>query len=281
MVSNFKYIEGDIVSKRGLALTEAKIEKFEKEGRGTGTGAQYKPWITIQDFPSSGLAIRCKGWKTNRIHHFLSKLEQSYFYLMEWSPSVIDIREQFPLTREDTLYISQEKGIKHPVDTKTKVPIVMTTDFLITISTMGGHKHLARTVKLSKELETERVLAKFEIERSYWEQRNIEWGIVTERELPKSMIENIQWLHTSYFDNEELPAEVTQTYLEYMEEALKQSDMSIIEFVTQFDKKYQLESGRGLELLKYLFARQKVPINIQNKIQTHLKLSDVILFDKW
>ena len=82
-----------------------------KEGRGQGTGEDYKPWINIQDFPSNGLSTRGKGWKTNRIHQFLSKLERDYFYVLEWNNIVIDIREQFPLIREDTWCIANEKGL--------------------------------------------------------------------------------------------------------------------------------------------------------------------------
>lgn len=58
------------MAKRRIGLTEKKIEQMEKEGRGQGTGEDYKPWINIQDFPSNGLSTRGKGWKTNRIHQF-------------------------------------------------------------------------------------------------------------------------------------------------------------------------------------------------------------------
>ncbi|NUH86477.1 hypothetical protein HUN92_22900 [Bacillus firmus] len=69
------------MSKRKTELTEKKISEMQKEGRGSGNGEEYKPWINIQDFPSNGLATRGKGWKTNRIHQFLSKLERDYYYV--------------------------------------------------------------------------------------------------------------------------------------------------------------------------------------------------------
>ena len=58
--------------------------------------------------------------------------------MLEWNNIVVDIREQFPLTREDTWHIADEKGIKHPTDPKSQIPIVMTTDFLITIKGSTG-----------------------------------------------------------------------------------------------------------------------------------------------
>ncbi len=47
----------------------------------------------------------------------------------------MDIREQFPLLPiEETIIIAEELGIKHPTDPNTGEPVVMTTDFLVTVS---------------------------------------------------------------------------------------------------------------------------------------------------
>ena len=54
--------------------TEAKIARYVKEGRGQGELSTYKPWLTIQDVPSSGRVHRVMGWKTEREHHFLSDM---------------------------------------------------------------------------------------------------------------------------------------------------------------------------------------------------------------
>ena len=32
--------------------TQAKYERYLREGRGQGRGINYHPWMTIQDFPS-------------------------------------------------------------------------------------------------------------------------------------------------------------------------------------------------------------------------------------
>jgi hypothetical protein len=267
------------VSKRKTELTEKKITEMEKEGRGKGTGEGYKPWINIQDFPSNGLVTRGKGWKTNRIHQFLSKLERDYFYVLEWNNSVVDIREQFPLTRDDTLFISNEKGIKHPTDPKSQVPIVMTTDFLLTLKSSTGIKHVARTVKPSKELEKQRVIDKFEIERAYWEYRGVDWGVITEKEIPGGMVENMEWLHTSYYEMEDLPASTLHTCFQQLKSLIKKYNTSIIELVTEFDQTFNLEDGMGLEMFKHLIARKEVPVNITRKIYTHLWVEDVINLD--
>ncbi len=81
------------MAKRKRITNQTTIEKRINEGRGQGRGGDYQPWLLIQDVPSQGLATRIKGWKTKRVHHLLSNLELSYFYILEWSPVVFDIRE--------------------------------------------------------------------------------------------------------------------------------------------------------------------------------------------
>ncbi|MCY8235380.1 TnsA endonuclease N-terminal domain-containing protein [Priestia endophytica] len=174
----------------------SKIDKWIKEGRGSGIGSDYMPWLKIQYVSSLGRSTRLKGIKTNRLHEFLSDLKRNYFYLTEHSDFIVDIREQFPLLPlDETIVIADELGVKHPNDPKTDVPIVMTTDFLLTIDKGQGTFEVARTIKMKDELLKERVLEKFEIEREYWQRRDIDWGIVTKEEIPKTMARNISYIH--------------------------------------------------------------------------------------
>lgn len=63
------------MARRRTSFDEAKITRFLKEGRGKGRGAEYQPWLTIQDVPSSGREHRVFSRKTGRIHHLLSDRE--------------------------------------------------------------------------------------------------------------------------------------------------------------------------------------------------------------
>lgn len=71
----------------------AKYERYLSEGRGFGEGKDYKPWILVQDFSSQGTVSRISVYKSGRIHHFMSRNELYYFYILEWSDNVLDIRE--------------------------------------------------------------------------------------------------------------------------------------------------------------------------------------------
>src|SRR5262249_10338068 len=106
-------------------IDQDSVARFEARGRGKGTGAHYLPWLRVQDVPSKGLSTRVEGWKTGRIHHFLSTLELIYYYIVEWSSIVTDIREQYPiLPLEETISIAQHCGVSHPVHPKSKKPVV-------------------------------------------------------------------------------------------------------------------------------------------------------------
>ncbi len=172
------------------------IARLIKEGRGQGYWADYLPWLTVRDFSSLGLSSRIRGNTTSRVHHLFSKhLELAYFYILDWSPLVTDIREQFPLLPlEETLRIAERLGVRHPMDPGARQPIVMTTDFLIATGTGRDRRERARTTKPWDKL-TPRVLEKFAIEREYFRVRGIDWGVVTELELPRTLVANLDILH--------------------------------------------------------------------------------------
>jgi hypothetical protein len=250
----------------------SKIDKWLKEGRGTGIGAMYKPWLNIQDVSSLGRSTRLKGIKTGRQHEFLSDLERNYFYLTEYSDFVVDIREQFPLLPlEETIVIADELGIKHPVDPKTNEPIVMTTDFLLTVDKGDGLIELARTIKMKDELLKKRVIEKFEIERVYWERHQRDWGIVTELEIPKVMARNISYIH-DYYDLSLYEAfqNIPPQYIEDLSMALLQNLLTeykpIRAIANRFDQDTHMPLGSGITLFYHLLARKIVQIDMMQAL---------------
>ena len=66
------------------------------------------------------------------IHHLLSNVELSYFYILDWSDKVYDIREQYPLLDIATvLEIADKVGIRYPFDNVSGFPYILTSDVLI------------------------------------------------------------------------------------------------------------------------------------------------------
>ena len=172
-------------------FTQEQISKRIKDGRGQGMGKDYQPWLTIQDVPSRGVSHRIYSHKTQRVHHLLSNLELYVFLILDWSSSVQDIREQFPLNLDDTKEICLEHGLRHPNIQGSEQ--VMTSDFLIDTNDKKQPQFVIQ-VKPLKELIKERTIEKLEIERRYWEVKEIPWSIVTEQNIPTTARKNLEWV---------------------------------------------------------------------------------------
>ena len=93
----------------GRAISE---EGRRLEGRGTGTGALYKPWIKCRELNSTGVATSFPDWKHGRMVELLSQAELWWYVVLRWDDDVIDIREQFPLDKERTDGIARRYGFR-------------------------------------------------------------------------------------------------------------------------------------------------------------------------
>lgn len=260
------------MAKRRYGFDEDKIARFLKEGRGQGNGASYRPWLTVQDVSSLGRSSRIHSRKTGREHHLLSDIETALFLLLDWSDSVIDIREQFPLDRNETRRIAADMGVRHPVDTQSQTDIVMTTDFLIDMRIDSRNVLIPRSVKPASELDKDRTLEKQEIERRYWQAKGNDWGLVTDFDLPAQRIENLRWLHEMQsLENMVAP------YSEYWQDRCNQfltclsqvTDITIRRFIQNLDRTHGFATGEGLMVLRHLAANKKVMIDLDAKFDMH------------
>jgi hypothetical protein len=240
----------------------------KRKGRIVGRGQEYDPHLHIQNVPSSGRVSRVKGSKTDRLHHCLSKLEWMFFWTLEWSLSVVDIREQYPLDVEETLAIAAMLGIRHPVNRKTKKPIPLTTDFVVTIKTAKGLIEQARTVKPIKYLSSKRVMEKFEIERVYWKRRNIDWGIVTEREINTTLADNIEKAFF-YLDASKL-SPLSEEIIKRIEEELTSrvihENRPLRHIAQECEELLGLPAGTSSKVILHLLANRKWSVDMSSPI---------------
>ena len=54
---------------------------------------------------------------------------------------------------------------------------------------------IARSVKSRSELDNPRTIEKQEIERRYWELKNIDWRMFVDTDIPEARVENLRWLY--------------------------------------------------------------------------------------
>jgi len=230
-------------------------------------GKDYEPAVTIQDVSSLGRSSRISGIRTGRQHDFLSDMERNYFHILNFSDAVIDIREQFPLQLDLTMLIAEEIGIKHPIHPKTKKPVHMTSDFNITISEQGTTKDVVRTIKSKDDLVDRRTIEKFEIESIYWKRLGINWGIVTDLEINKTLALNISDV-MHYYSIDKLEAfikisdeEIGDIIIAFIQRLID-SKNNIREASSAFERDHHLLKGTGISLFKHLVARKYIKIDL-------------------
>ena len=242
--------------------SEEKIERMARNGRGKGTGADYKPWIQVSDFSSLGKSRRVFSRKTGRVHHLLSDIEWHMFLLLEFSPQVVDIREQFPLPRAETQSLAAERSIKHPTYPGTRIPVVMTTDFLV-VSLISGKKSLsAYSCKSQGDCEKPRTLEKLELERAYFDNLGAPHHLVFDTALPRTKIANLEWLRWGANDTESdggyLPEwrQHAERMLHDMQQ--RRSSVSLSEFCANFDERTGAQPGTGLRVARALLWDREI-----------------------
>ena len=272
------------MAKRSNNWDSNKLDRWIKEGRGQGEGENYKPWLTIQDFPSMGRVTRVFGWTTNRIHHFFSDTQLKYFYLLDWEERVIDIREHYPLIDlEVVLKNTSDLKLDKFIDKKTKEPYILTTTFLITLLNPDGQKSFAaRSIKYASELSKKTTIEKLEIERRYWTAKGINWGIVTNKDINDVRAKNIEWIHSAMTSDDcnGLSRDEFDDLLNGLLYRLIDNQQNIREIISRFEKDYSLDAGAGLLLFKHLIAGKRIaldmdkPINL-NESGSSLRLPEI------
>ncbi len=244
--------------RRALDSIEA-YERAIKNGMGLGDKGYYKPWIRVQDVNSRGTSAKIHGIKANRTHHLLSQLEKTFFHLAEFSSSVVDIREQFPLLPlKHSCRIAECLGIKHPIVPGTKTPNVLTTDFLITKCNSHKNEYIAVSVKPKSELIKPRVLEKLEIEKVWWELLGVPFYIFTSNDKAKTQAKFIAWLTSSIRHNDQVDSELIGLSIELLDIGL----VPLKEIINIFEHSFSIKEDKALILFKYLVFNRIIEIDL-------------------
>ncbi|MBD1583097.1 TnsA endonuclease N-terminal domain-containing protein [Pseudoalteromonas sp. S16_S37] len=252
---------------RGRKLeTLSDFNRSLKNKYGLGEGIDYKPWLRIQDVKSKkGQRTQVWGRKTGREHHLLSSIESQFFYLAEFSDSVVDIREQFPLL---PLNLSQKiaatLGVDHPTVPYSGEPNIMTTDFLLTCR--QGEREFYRAVSVKPEDGIDqRTAEKLDIERIWWELLGVEFLFFTGNEITKAQSSNIQWATSPFRSGIQTytpsQVEAVLTVLEPGKHLLSDLCGNLVSII-------QGRSEDGLNIVRYLIAEKWIDVDLNYSIES-------------
>jgi TnsA endonuclease N terminal len=220
---------------RKRPTTPRLLDLFRRQERGLGTHAEYVAWHRVRrsDPPSPG---------RSHLHRFnarqldlMSDLELIGFLFVTQLPGLLDIREQFPLSLLDaphelaaydiaraggaypgTLRVARELGRRHPHvhDEQTREPKVLSTKHLLTLQNPDGRRSLLAVSYQWRR--AKRMSAAAEIERLYWQARDVPWMLVTRDEFDRRVGLTLRrtacWALSPPAPSDDLEAALTMAY---------------------------------------------------------------------
>ena len=268
--------------RRRAAVSEQAIARRLRQGRGSGEGASYAPWLTIREVPSAGRRHRVLGRLSGRVHHLMSDLERRVFLEHDWRDDVVDVREQVALDRDVTRRIAAGLGYKHP--SHRGVDVVMTTDLVVTVFAAGGRKLIPIHCKYAADLLKERARQKLEVETRYWEIKGGALVVATEADYPKARAEALQWLH-AYHDLERRPGIDARRWRDRGAELVDvlrrcPGETPIAQVVAGLEGSGRFAVGEVLTLIRYLASHKRIGIRLDATFDVRWLLASVELPDR-
>lgn len=257
------------MAKKRYTRNESDIQRLLSQGRGQGVGKNYSPYLFVQDVPSCGRSHRIYSKINGRVLHLLSDIEYAHCLTFDMDETVIDIREQFALSRADTIRIASTLGFKHPKDPTSDTNSVMTTDLVITYNA-GKVKYKAISIKPNAHLEKTRIKEKLKIEEVYWLERDIKFQILTEHDIPLHLKRSLQWLR-QYNDVSKF-VEPRNGYFSTLAQNLivrmrhKGSDESgLADICKALDAQFSEEPGAHLMIARHLLSTRLLRTNLNRE----------------
>ena len=80
----------------------------------------------------------------------------------------------------------------------------MSTDFVVDFSASSGPQRMAIQVKSSSDLKDSRTIEKLELERRYWQQKGVPWCLMTEKQIPRTVVRNLETLYAARAQSDSL-----------------------------------------------------------------------------
>ena len=255
------------MGQRRKPWTEEYISRRTREGKGQGEGHDYQPWITVQSFASRGTQSRIPNAEIGSSIHVMSYIERWMYLLHRHRGGLRDYRAQFAFDREVTLAAADALGIRHPLYPKTKVPLVMTLDALVT------HEATSKEVLISgwdakphSELAHPRTLEKLSLHRAACSIMGISHHIFTEKSVPRTTIRCIEWVTAARVRAGECAVELAILDSHKVATAAdlfnRRPRKSIDKYCTDSDSKHGLEPGTTLRAVKQLMLEGHLPVDI-------------------
>ncbi len=139
----------------------------------------------------------------------------------------------------------------------------MSSDFLVNTASKTQPK-FAIQAKYSKDLKDPRTIEKLEIERRYWQLKKIPWFLVTDKEIDKTVVSNIEWLYgvKGFFD-EVMTDELSLTFEHISAYFVQHPERKVVDLCKEYDMAYQQDLGQSLYDIRLMCAARLITFDIR------------------
>jgi len=248
-------------------VSSRQLKNWLEQGRGTGSGAAYKPWHTTEniDTPSHSGEYLCL--LSNRVRYFLSEGEEGLVYGVLRDKDVTDARENVALATDLTERICQGFGIRHPTyGGPDEVLMPFTTDLLVT--RRAAPIFVALSFKKRKAISNAKHCASLFVEHAYWSLHQVPYLVATELEVTDNAVGSLRFLRPEQRDKPVEPG----TYEEFLRRA-RAADWSgpLLHTVRTISRVMNIKSDLGLQVFKSLVWDGRLECDLERKVHAQLR----------
>lgn len=241
------------ISKRKAEPVSVELmQKWLREGRGSGEREKYREWHTAERTPTPSHSGKLPCPLTGReLRSFLSEGEEGLFLGALRDCDISDARENFPLATTLTERICLAFRFPHPGGTNPANALLpFTTDLLV--SRRSSPRFVALTTKPRETLRRPKDCLSLFVEHVHWSLLSVPFFAATELEMPKGSLKSLRWLRPERLAEDVSAADAALAGAFYREACDADWSNALILVVRAISSRLHIESERGLEVFKTL-----------------------------
>ena len=118
--------------------------------------------------------------------------------------------------------------------------------------------------------------------KKYWEGRGVDYGIITNKEIPLTVAKNIEFIHPFFHLEEYGIGDEMQVFLKNrLVDMIGNSETKQInEILNMFDSEFNIDQGTGIAIYKHLLSRKILSVKMNEEISFNKPCNSVQILTK-
>lgn len=245
------------MGKKRIGITDSLrgkwVVKFEK----TIAAGSYGPFLRTQDVSSHGIRARVPcPYGSGRVYHTLSFNETLTLTDLLRDPSIVDIKEQFPITDIDkSRAFAKALDIRHPRYRWSAVDAIITWDFLCTL--IDG-TIIVISVKPKSLLTDKRTKEKLKLEQVLAESLGYKYIITTDEDIRTEKTRNLLRVKRGAKLTSELENIYQQWFKAFIKAIKKHQHEKLSVSISFLAKQLNIPYNQSFTLMQHAFWKQHI-----------------------